>query len=303
MENVWLCPLCESKFDSHEFFARVASKAWQNEQQVLRQLTFAICKECGLVFQWDRYSDEEQEEYYRNGTYRKAVQGTPNITERVMREQALRCEYLLPEIDVEEVRFALDVGASTGYLLKELQDKYECEVLGIEPSEHFRHQSKIKMYSELAMLYTPEYYNAFDLITLIHTLEHVNEPLHLLASLHEFISEDGYLFVEVPNLLKEYTLVISHPVAFTPETVTHALQKTGWEIVWMKEYSGFKIDRTLPANILIKAKPGNVVDFIKKPDVGGIHDAYQQGQATIRQDNVELKKKMEEEREKQAENN
>lgn len=290
MENVWNCPLCNSDFTHHQFFERVPSKHWNGVAQDFIQITYAICDHCGLVFLWDRYDDEEQDNYYRNGDYRSTVQGTPVITDRVLKEQNARVEFLMPEIDVEQVRFALDVGASTGLLMKALQEKYDCKVLGIEPGEHFRLQSGVKMFSEMDLLYSKEYYNAFDLITCIHTLEHMNDPLHFLTQLHEFISEDGHVFIEVPNLLTEQTMTISHPIVFTKETLTTALGLTGWEIVWMKEYHSFKEHLTLPPNILVKVKPGNVSEYIASPDMDALRASYTENMMVLREDMEKLKK-------------
>lgn len=281
MEQVFLCPLCHSTFDRHRFFARVGVRYMP--QNIL--ITYYICNDCGLVFLGERQTEKEQEDYYMKGVYRELVQGTPAITPRVIEEQTQRTECLLPYID-HEPKKVLDIGASTGILLDALREKYDCEVLGVEPGEHFRINNPygVKMYSELGMLYTPEYYNRFDMITIIHVLEHMNDPVGFLVKLHEFIAEDSALYIEVPHLCYEQCLSISHPVIFTPDTLTYTLKRAGWEVEWIERYYGFKHSRTNPPNILVKAIPGNVDEFITKPDVEAIAQEYSAGQKVVAED-------------------
>jgi len=281
-ENVWFCPICKSQADHHHFFRRSASKWWQDNKIIPLAITYAICDQCGAIFLWDRLNDDAANDYYMHGNYRRSVQGTPEITERVLTEQTRRVDALMPEMDFEEVKCMLDVGASTGLFLKAMQDKYGCECYGIEPGEHFRNKSEFKMFSDLSILNSPDWWDKFDLITIIHTLEHMNDPLSFLVRLHEFTS--GHILIEVPNVLKESCFTVSHPICFTPDTLTLALNMTGWEIVWLKEFYDFKTDRTLPANILVKAKPGTVNEFIPEADIEEIRATFEQNWQILEQD-------------------
>ena len=182
----------------------------------------------------------------------------------------------------------LDIGASTGMWLDILRDKFDCEVLGIEPSEHFRMYArdnyKVDMFSEMDFLYTPEHFNAYDMITVIHTLEHMNDPVGFLTSLHEFVTEDGHLYIEVPNVFTEVTFTISHPHAFSPTTLEKALRMSGWEIEWMELYHGIRKGRTVAPYILVKAKPGTVDDFITQPNIEEIRKMHAEGMVQMSKD-------------------
>ena len=283
METVWMCPLCESDPTHHHYFERVIGKKWEGEYRY-EPVFFAICDNCGLVFQWQRMNEQETYQFY-TAQYRATVQGGfDGVTERVLTEQQKRVDFLLPEIDLEP-KAVLDIGASTGLLLKALREKYDCTVMGIEPGEKFRMHAKsryeIKMLSDLDIAHK-EYHNAFDLITCIHTLEHFVDPRRILIRLHDYITEDGHLLIEVPHLFNENTLSLNHPISFTPDTLTEMLSRTGWEIVWLKEYHGFKEPYPNPPNILVLAKPGAVVENVMYVDIEDIERNYREGQQTLK---------------------
>jgi len=281
-EFVWNCPLCHSDTKHHDYFARVIGKLWVNNYIPVPVL-YAICDQCGLVFQWYRMNENELYHYYA-GQYRATVQGgNDGVTERVLKEQTLRVKFLMPEIDLEEVKNHLDIGASTGLFMEAMREKYGCETLGIEPAEKFRMWAKkkdLKMLSDIELLHQ-DYLNRFDLITAIHVLEHFPAPDELLIHLHDYITDDGQLLIEVPSLYYEHSLNISHPVAFTPDTLENLLNRTGWEIVWKKEYSGFKTERPKPANILVLAKPGQLLEHGVYVELEDIRQKYQEAQQEL----------------------
>jgi SAM-dependent methyltransferase len=279
-EFTWLCPLCESDTSHHHFFFRVIAKLWV-KNYIPVPVMYAICDECGLVFQWYRMDESEMTKYYA-GQYRATVQGgDDDVTDRVLTEQTARVKYLLPELPFESVKKHLDIGASTGLFMQAIKDKYECETLGIEPGEKYRYYAKkngLKILSDLDVLHK-EHENAFDLITIIHVLEHLVDPVRMLVRLHDYIAKDGRLLIEVPHLYFEHSLNLSHPVAFTADTLKETLSRSGWNIEWIKQYDGFKIGRPHPSNILVCATPGEVSDnkvYVDCEDILRQFNEYQQ---------------------------
>lgn len=73
---------------------------------------------------------------------------------------------------------------------------------------------------------------SFGLICLLHTLEHLPDPLAVLRKLEAALTPDGYLFVEVPNILGlmklpdivEELFLDKHLTHLTPITLTMMLQ-------------------------------------------------------------------------------
>jgi 2-polyprenyl-3-methyl-5-hydroxy-6-metoxy-1,4-benzoquinol methylase len=85
--------------------------------------------------------------------------------------------------------------------------------VGVEPGEVYRRFSKsqgLKAYSSLDAL-TDADAALFDLISMLHVIEHGESPVHTLRSLHESrMRPGGYLLLEVPNLIEHESLELSH---------------------------------------------------------------------------------------------
>jgi len=102
----------------------------------------------------------------------------------------------------------------------------------------------------------------FDLITLIHALEHVLDPVGILDQLSTRLKSDGILFAQVPDGGKTpYDLVIvDHLVHFTLETLRLASDRAGIEIIEVT-------DNVLPKELsLIGRYSGRVAPGIRFPD-------------------------------------
>lgn len=279
---VWFCPACESDPTHHHFFERVIGKLWNGGQAPV-PVFYAICDVCGQVFQWQRMSESDAYQYY-TAQYRATIQGgNDGVTDRVLAEQKKRTDLLMPELPFEDVKYLLDIGSSTGLFMAAMKEKYNCDAVGIEPGEKFRlyaMKQGHKSLSDLDILHA-EHDKAFDLITIIHTLEHLTEPAKTLVRIHDYIAEGGRLLIEVPHMHHEYSLSLPHVTAFTPETLTALLGSTGWKVEWLKEYDGMKIGRPHPSNILVCAVPGEIDSHRVYVDIDAIHSAYLEGQKEL----------------------
>jgi SAM-dependent methyltransferase len=273
------CPVCGSNPAEQKFFERSFGKIWNDKLDFI-PLFYGICTNCGVVFQMLTIEDADHQ--YMHGDYRKSVQhGSAQVGERIKTEQSNRAENLMPQLDLEEVKSVLDIGSSTGLWLEALKERYDCEVLGIEPGEAQRMSSAIVAFSDISLL-DNSYLNSFDLITIIHVLEHLDNPTDYLTNLHNFITDGGHLLVEVPSLYNEFTLGTFHPTAFNMQALKNCLNLAGWEIVWEKEYPGIKGVYPNPANLLVLAKPGKFVEELPSVDIDEILNSYNAGQEELR---------------------
>lgn len=113
-------------------------------------------------------------------------------------QRVIRC-YLQPN-----QRRALDVGCGPGYLLAELT-RQGFDGLGIDfnpaavrvATEHFGVQAQVGRVEDLVDLCAQ-----FDLVLLIHVLEHVQDPLGLLRRIRQVLAPNGILVIDLPNRLR-----------------------------------------------------------------------------------------------------
>jgi SAM-dependent methyltransferase len=156
----------------------------------------------------------------------------------------------------------LDIGAGKGEFLYEALNG-GWEVNGIEPSPEFCRFAKEKFGLKIINGVLGEndgFENQkFDLVTLNHVLEHVDDPLNLLKLILKYLNKDGILFIEVPNcgtlLLKIADLYFKlrglswssrlsplhppfHKYGYTKKSLRFALEKVGYKVINIYTYSG-----------------------------------------------------------------
>lgn len=94
----------------------------------------------------------------------------------------------------------LDVGAGTGYFLHHMQ-KHGWKVTGTEQNDSARafalSEWEIPLLPEEALFDLPG--RSFDIITLWHVLEHLDDPGKYLQKCAQLLKPGGFLFLALPN--------------------------------------------------------------------------------------------------------
>lgn len=136
----------------------------------------------------------------------------------------------------------LDVGCSTGHFLTYMKDKVAMRI-GLELSQDevnfINDNLDFKVYSNpIETLNIEE--GPFDLITSLQVLEHIDDPLTFLKNIAKNLKDDGYLYLELPNLndtiLKYYKIPgyadfyyrEPHVSYFSKETLGSLLKQAGF---------------------------------------------------------------------------
>jgi 2-polyprenyl-3-methyl-5-hydroxy-6-metoxy-1,4-benzoquinol methylase len=125
--------------------------------------------------------------------------------------------------------------------------------------------------------WTPPGNAMFDAVFLMHTLEHVDEPVQLLERIGRWLSPGGRLFLVVPNanapsrqiavkmgLIAHNTAVTAgehehgHRRTYAFDTLEHEVRLAGLDVihragVMFKPMANFQIDRALEAGIIDRA--------------------------------------------------
>lgn len=239
-EKVTQCPLCKSDTSFLTNFETCESEG--------ETLQYLICRRCGLVFQSPRLSQAALDVFYRE-SYRQLIQGSEEPIEKDLRVQYGRASHLLRFVDgaLPKVRRCLDIGSSTGIVLKRFQENFGCEVQGVEPGDAYREHSQREGVAAVTALedLDPGYRGSFDLVIMSHTLEHLPDPVTYLRDIRErWLSPKGYLLVEVPNLFGHQALEFSHLTAFSSSILQKILRQAGFRVVKTKVHG-------LPRSLII----------------------------------------------------
>lgn len=166
-----------------------------------KPLRTVICRDCGLVWSDPRPHDADQ--YYREH-YRVAYKSayTPRMKHVFRAGKVALSRLAKMRTLLSSPKTVLDVGSGGGEFAYLLASLGHC-VTGIEPNRgyaehavtHYGITSHIGLVQDSVL--PPD---TFDVITIWHVLEHLENPRTVLKRLHSWLKPDGVLIVEVPNV-------------------------------------------------------------------------------------------------------
>lgn len=255
-EQVKECPLC--KFSYHARFELTKFRGLMIENR--------ICNRCGFVFQSPRMTEDESIEFYSQ-SYRQLYQGEEGPTNWDLQIQHDRAQNLLDFLEkhVPSVDNFLDIGSSAGVLLDQFQQFFNCRSVGVEPGKIYRKFSLdkgLEIYRDLKEIESGEE-KSFDLISMIHVLEHIPDPISYLTDLRQNkLSLHGKLLLEVPNLFIHDSFEIAHMSSFSSHTLKETLKQAGFSIMAFKAH-GVPRSKILPLYLTVLAKPASTVSTPK----------------------------------------
>jgi 2-polyprenyl-3-methyl-5-hydroxy-6-metoxy-1,4-benzoquinol methylase len=269
-EGVTHCPLCSGTesllFDQRDFRGR--------------PVTNRICTVCGLVFQSPHPSAAELESFYER-EYRLLYQGESGPTAKDLAVQEKRAAVLLQFIQrstgdgftstgpTKTLRH-LDIGCSSGLLLERFQAAAGTRPVGVEPGTAYREHARRRGLTVYASLHELQEAGErrFDLVSLLHVLEHLPDPAGTLVELREkFLATGGLLLLEVPNLYAHDCFEVAHLVSFSSHTLLQVVERAGYEGIALRRH-GLPRSRLLPLYITLLARPALA---LPEPSSGRLH--------------------------------
>jgi 2-polyprenyl-3-methyl-5-hydroxy-6-metoxy-1,4-benzoquinol methylase len=196
-----------------------------------------VCRSCGAAQNPadDKWLSEidgiyrSYEPYYQSGGVEQAVfdatQGKPRLRSSVILDR-------LAEVrNLGDTGSAIDVGCGNGVLLKAFANvRPGWELYGHELNR--LHEAELKRIPGFQQLFTTplaELPRQFDLITMMHALEHFPDPLAGISDLKARLADGGSLFIEVPNgAATPFDLMIAdHASHFTLHDLARLFKRAG----------------------------------------------------------------------------
>jgi SAM-dependent methyltransferase len=166
-------------------------------------LRTTICRKCGLVWSNPRPSEEEVRRYYSR-EYRLDYKGhsTPSMRQiaRSGRGALNRYRALAPYLKPGDR--ILDAGAGGGEVVYVLR-KLGFDACGLEPDERYGRHAREALDVPVATGFVQDAAfsaGSFDVVTMYHALEHVEDPSAILSRLRDWMVDRGVLLIEVPNV-------------------------------------------------------------------------------------------------------
>jgi 2-polyprenyl-3-methyl-5-hydroxy-6-metoxy-1,4-benzoquinol methylase len=199
-----------------------------------------VCERCGTVqrivdSKWLREIGEIYRDYEM---YHQSAANDQAVFDPVSGRPRGRCEvlarHLLDSGTLPRSGALLDVGAGSGAMLAAFSAaSNDWKLFGLDLDD--RKERALRAIPRFERLFTvpPEQLSqAFDLVTLVHSLEHFTDPLSMLRRLRKRISPGGRLFIQVNNVDRTpFDLVVAdHLCHFTPRSLAYLVARAGLSV-------------------------------------------------------------------------
>ena len=233
--TTYLCPNCNRESKQPTIYRR-AKRNQDHPGPVLFQVN--ACPLCQYMF--NPYMTSES--YTRmNQTY---LQFSPSIKQSainpssgIYKQGLIQRDFIQRHLQPNGHRH-LDIGCGEGIFLS-IMNQTGFESYGVEPSP---------VQAQLAQTRTPfpvevgfyeddsiQFAEPFHVISLLHVLEHVLSPIQILEKIHQDLSTEGYIYIEVPDSMHPRVMI---PPFFVPEHISYF---TIWSLEHLLLRAGFQI--------------------------------------------------------------
>jgi len=200
-------------------------------------LRTTICTRCGLVWSNPRPTEEEIRRYYSH-EYRLDYKGrtTPSLRHIARSGRGALCRYRALAPFLKKGDRVLDAGAGGGEVVYTLR-RFGFDAAGLEPDERYARHAREALGVPVQTGFIQDASfpkGSFDVVTMYHALEHVEDPLAILTRLRSWTADDGVLFIEVPNveaacIAPAHRFHFAHFYNFSRDTLTGLGRRAGFE--------------------------------------------------------------------------
>jgi 2-polyprenyl-3-methyl-5-hydroxy-6-metoxy-1,4-benzoquinol methylase len=204
-----------------------------------RPLRTTICRRCGLVWSNPRPGEADVRRYYST-EYRLDYKGrsTPSLRHVARSARGALNRYMDLAPYLKGGDRILDAGAGGGEVVYVLR-RLGFDASGIEPDEEYAKHAREALGVPVVTGFVQDVSFAprsFDVITMYHALEHVEDPTAILTTLRRWLKDSGTLLIEVPNVEAQcispgHRFHFAHFYNFSRTTLENLGRKAGFEPV------------------------------------------------------------------------
>ena len=235
------CSVCKSKNFIEAYKQPIGSIVGVGDIGYIQHIV--ICKECGFCFASPILPPEIISGFYATlSNYENPQHGGYNPPEeknKFHRAFELISKRFPPEFKGR----VLDIGCSVAYGLSLFKEK-GWAALGLDPSSQCAELSNkfygVRVITSAFSMDILKSERPFDLIILSHVLEHLVSPQEMIADILELLSENGLLYIEVPNLLRPFVPMgyfsFEHLNYFTPVSLASIMGANGFSVDFLATF-------------------------------------------------------------------
>ena len=164
------------------------------------ELIVCFCNSCSMVSQNPIPTEHQVEQYYATEYRQDYKQVFEPKLKHIYRAGNLALDRLefLTKNNVASGKL-LDVGAGGGEFTY-VSSQLGFYSTGIEPNIGYSNYAKDQYQANVKTGQLADIDGKFDVITMFHVMEHIPDPIKTFKKLYDLLNEDGFLFIEVPNI-------------------------------------------------------------------------------------------------------
>lgn len=198
------------------------------------------CEECGLTFLNPRMGQETLFKYYsKQSRIPRSFIPADSPFAKLMETQI---EFIKKFKPIESCKNVLEIGCAEGFFLQHLaaHSVNDIELYGVELSEKYIAQAHALL-PDARIFETPLEQTdfgdiKFDLVVLRHVFEHLGDPTEALKIIRSILSDDGFLYIEIPdseNIEPSVSRFYHHEhlLYFTPAVLDRYLTSNGLQTI------------------------------------------------------------------------
>ena len=252
MEKLSDCPICHS--ENIKFVSRTRDFSDSKDELFV----FSKCLDCKVFFLSERPKKEEAGKYYRQD-YQPYFAHYNYLTELFIKWRTSREIRIYKKLN-KNIKEVLEIGCSFGKYLKDLRDRGNFNVTGVEISQEMAQKGKEEFDLEIKageLLECNFDSNRFDLIIMSHVIEHLYNSQETLKEAFKILNPKGLILIKTPNfetierkIFGKYWSVYEaprHVAIFSRKTIRELLEKNSFKIL----------------KIYYEKTPNNIISSIK----------------------------------------
>ena len=233
------CHHCHAPFNSVSRCFSLESGVTSDCQPWREEVRICVCAECGAVQapideQWRRNVEKiyrAYDTYAAAGGEEQKVLDADGMSSR----SRVLVEWLVSLGAVPANGEILDVGCGRGAFLAEFSRKFhDWNLSGTEfDDRNAEVLRKLPRFKSLQTARFADLQGEHDFISMIHVLEHIEDPVAYLTALRRRARNGALFLVQVPDWSENpFALAIAdHATHFTPQVLEQVARKAGWEPV------------------------------------------------------------------------
>ena len=200
----------------------------------------AVCEVCGTVQkpvddEWRAGTKKIYSEYvmYEQGGGEEQRVFDLNSGQAAARSDRL-VHHVREAISLSQNGRLLDFGCGNGAILRAFSKAEPgWRLYGLEQNEKYRrHVENIERVERMYACPLDDVPGRFDIITMLHVLEHIESPIQFLIDLRKKLTPNGLPIVDLPDFTRNPfdLLIADHCTHFTPQTLQAAIERAGFSV-------------------------------------------------------------------------